>query len=229
MAEDTTQHFSMVANFDARCQIENCPYCVVFMPHNATSGMVRRRCEEITQATRMQMQTAALSYAHQVHALRRIMSTEDPTSRLDVVHFLGDMFDATFANQYADYMQPTGNYGPVRGRSVSASSPATAGRTATVGQNASGSEGTTTPLKNMEEEEYPRWEFVAGKDKRSKWTAYDREANRLLEEAFLMKEKHLSLEIDQWEYEIDLVNLTQLSRTTGTYRNVRRLTGPPSA
>ena len=199
------------------------------MPHNATSGMVRRRCEEITQATRMLMQTAAVSYAHQVHDLRRIMSTEDPTSRLNVVHFLGDMFDATFANQYADYMQPTGNYGPVRGRSVSRSSPATAGRTATVGQNASGSEGTTTPLKNMEEEEYPRWEFVAGKDKRSKWTAYDREANRLLEEAFLMNQKRLFLEIDQWEYEIDLVNLTQLSRMTSTYRNVRRLTGPPSA
>ena len=70
MAGDGSQHFSMVANYTG-CIIPNCAHCYVHLPHDATPEIVERRCFEITGAMRVQMQTAAMTYAHQINSLRQ--------------------------------------------------------------------------------------------------------------------------------------------------------------
>ena len=231
MAGDGSQHFSMVANFTPDCKIANCPYCYVDLPHNATPEMVDRRCYEITETTRVQMQTAAMTYAHQINSMRQIMTTLRPASRLHVVRSVVDLFDTSFAAEYETYMQPHADFNQPPGRGVSASSAAGAdGWNATAGPSASGSVGTTTrDSRYMEEEEYPRWEFRGGKAKKLKWMAYYREPCEMLEAAFDLRYKTLTLKIDEWQYELDLVNLPQRSVETGPCRDVRRLTGPPTA
>ena len=230
MAGDGSQHFSMVANYTG-CIIPNCAHCYVHLPHDATPEIVERRCFEITGATRVQMQTAAMTYAHQINSIRQIMSTLRPASRLHVVRSVVDLFDTSFAAEYETYMQPHADFNQPPGRGVSASSAAGAdGRNATAGPSASGSVGTTTrDSRYMDEEEFPRWEFRGGKAKRLKWMAFYREPCEMLEAAFELRCKTLTLTIDEWQYEIDLVNLTQRSVETGTCRDVRRLTGPPAA
>ena len=118
MAGDGSQHFSMVANFTPGCKIANCRYCYVDLPHNATPEMVERRCYEITETTRVQMQTAAMTYAHQVNSLRQIMSTMRPAANLHVVRSVGQLFDTAFAADYETYMRPHADFHPVPGRGV---------------------------------------------------------------------------------------------------------------
>jgi hypothetical protein len=221
----------MVANYTTGCKIANCPYCYVDLPHNATPEMVERRCCEITETTRVQMQTAAMTSAHQINSMRQIMSTVRPASRLHVVRSVVDLFDTSFAADYETYMRPHADFHQPPGRGVSASSAAGADRwNATAGPSASGSVGITThDSQYMDEEEFPRWEFRGGKAKRLKWMAYYREPCEMLEAAFELRCKTLTLTIDGWQYEVDLVNLTQRSVETGTRRDVRRLTGPPTS
>ncbi len=138
-------------------------------------------------------------------------------------------FDTSFAAGYETYMRPHSDFNQPPGRGVSASSAAD-GWNATAGPSASDSVGTTTrDSRYMDEEEYPRWEFRGGKAKKLKWMAYYREPCEMLEAAFELRYKTLTLTIDDWHYEIDLVNLKQRSVQTGTCRDVRRLTGPPTA
>ena len=231
MADDESHHFSMVANFTPTCKTTNCPYRYVDLPHNATQEMVVRRCYELTTTTQNQMRTSALTYAHQVNSLRRIMSTVGGTNRLDEIRLVIDLFDATFTAEYETYMHRNGDFTQPPGRGVSASSAAgDDGWNATAGPSASGSEGTAKrDSRYMEEEEYPRWEFRGGKAKKLKWMAYYREPTEQLEEAFRSGCQTLILKIDEWQYEIDLANLRQRSIETSTCREVRRLTGPPTA
>ena len=80
----------------------------------------------------------------------------------------------------------------------------------------------------MGDDEFPRWEFRGGKEKKLKWQAYYREPCELLEAAFELGIGQVVLTIDDWKYEVDLVNMTQRSLTTEAIRTVRRLTGPPA-
>jgi hypothetical protein len=81
----------------------------------------------------------------------------------------------------------------------------------------------------MGDDEFPRWEFRGGKGKKLKWMAFYREPCEMLEAAFELRAKKLTLTIDDWQYEVDLVNATQRSVATGTLRAIRRLTGPPAS
>ena len=231
MAGDGSQHFSMVANYTTGCMIANCPYCYVHLPHDATPEIVERRCFEITGATRVQMQTAAMTYAHQINSLRQIMSTLRPASRLHVVRSVGHLFDAAFAADYETYMRPHADFHPVPGRGVAASSGASADWwNGTAGPSGSGSVGTTRQESRfMGDDEFPRWEFRGGKEKRLKWRAFYREPCEMLEAAFELRAKKLTLTIDDWQYEVDLVNATQRSVATGMIRAIRRLTGPAAS
>ena len=80
----------------------------------------------------------------------------------------------------------------------------------------------------MGDDEFPRWEFLGGKEKKHKWQAYYREPCELLEAAFELGVGQVALTIDDWKYEVDLVNMTQKSLETSAIRTVRRLTGPPA-
>jgi hypothetical protein len=230
MAGDGDQHFAIVANYQTACMVADCPWCYLDLPHNATPDMVERRCYEITGLTRIQIQTAAITYARKINSLRQIMSTFGLPSRLHVVRTTGQMFDAAFAAEYETYMRPHANYHPVPGRSVASSSGATADWwNGAAAPSDSGDVGTTRPESRfMGDDEFPRWEFRGGKEKKLKWQAYYREPCELLEAAFELGIGQVVLTIDDWKYEVDLVNMTQRSLTTEAIRTVRRLTGPPA-
>jgi hypothetical protein len=83
----------------------------------------------------------------------------------------------------------------------------------------------------MDENEFPKWEYLGGKGKNLSWRAYYREPCELLEAAFELRLGQVALTIDDWKYEVNLVNMTQTSLTSETkaVRQVRRLTGPPAS
>ena len=228
MDGEVSEHFSQVPNFTPGCQTANCPYCYVRLPHNATPAMVQQRCYEISVSTRVQMQTAAIFYGHHNNSMRDILNTQRPDARLHVVRSVHELFDAGFAAQYETYMRPHADFNQLPGRGVSAPSAAGADvGNATPGPSASGSVGTTaSESRFMGEEEYPRWEFQGGKPKKLKWSVYSREQCDLLEAAFALQQGTLTLTIDGWVYEIDLLSMQQRSVNTGMLRGVRRLTGP---
>ena len=180
------------------------------------------------------MRTAAISYARHMSAVRNIMdSYATPPAKMHVVRTTAAMFDTEFAAQYESFMQHFGDYHPVPGRGVASSSGATAdwwqGAAAPSG---SGSVGTTKPESRfMADDEYPRWEFRGGKGKNLSWRAYYREPCELLEAAFELRLGQVALTIDDWKYDINLVNMTQTSLTSETFtvRQIRRLTGPPAS
>jgi hypothetical protein len=231
MAGDGSQHFSLAANYTPFCNLPNCPHCYVNLPHNATPAMVERRCYEISEHTRVQIHGALLIYGQQINSIRAIMNTLRPASRLPVGRSVHDQFDDWFVAQYQTFMRPHADSNQLPGRGVSASSAAGADWwNATAGPSASGSVGSTTrDSRYMDGEEYPRWEFHGGKVKKLKWMAYYREPCEMLEAAFQLHYKTVTLTIDDWQYEIDLVNMKQRSVETDTCRDVRRLTGPPAA
>ena len=67
--------------------------------------------------------------------------------------------------------------------------------------------------------------------KKFKWQAYNRELSELLEAAFELRLGQVALTIDDWKYEVNLLNMTQTSLTSETFsvRQIRRLTGPPAS
>ena len=228
---DLPEHFSQVANFTPECGTPNCPFCYVRLPHNATAQMVQQRCFEITTTTRMQMQSAALMYGHNINGLRSILDRVRPEARLHVVRSVEQLFDLEFATQYETYMRPHADFNQLPGRGGAAPSAAGADvGNATPGPSASGSVGTIDKESRfLGEEEYPRWEFQGGKPKKFKWSVYSREQCELLEAAFALQQGTLTLTIDGWVYEIDLLSMQQRSVNTGMLRGVRRLTGPAAA
>ena len=64
--------------------------------------------------------------------------------------------------------------------------------------------------------------------KKFTWQAYYREPCELLEAAFELRVGRVAFTIDDWAYEVDLANMSQISLTTAAIRTVRRLTGPPA-
>ena len=80
MAGDESHQFAMVTHGTQSCNTADCPFCYLDLPHNVTTEMVVRRCQEITAATQVQMRAGAINYAHQVDALRKITSALEPTS-----------------------------------------------------------------------------------------------------------------------------------------------------
>ena len=180
------------------------------------------------------MRTAAITYARHMSAVREIMDSYAlPPAKLHVVRTTAQMFDTEFAAQYETFMQPHADYHPVPGRGVASSSGATAdwwqGAAAPSG---SGSVGTTRPESRfMDENEFPKWEYLGGKGKKLTWRAYCRDPCELLEAAFELGLGQVALTIDDWKYEVNLVNMTQTSLTSETkaVRQVRRLTGPPAS
>ena len=232
MAGVGAQHCTVVATYQTPCGLANCPWCHLELPHNATPDMVGVRCYEITGSTRGHMQTAAITYARQMSAVGDIMASfAVPPYKLHVGRTTSQMFDKDFSEQYENLMQPHADYHPVPGRGVASSSGATAdwwqGAAAPSG---SGSVGTTRPESRfMDENEFPKWEYLGGKGKKLTWRAYCREPCELLEAAFELGVGKVALTIDdEWNYEVDLVNMKQRSLATEAIRAVRRLTGPPA-
>ena len=178
------------------------------------------------------MRTAAITYARHMSAVREIMASYAlPPAKLHVVRTTAQMFDTVFAAQYENIMQPHADYHPVPGRSVASSSGATADWwNGAAAPSDSGSVGTTRPESRfMNENEFPKWEYLGGKGKKLTWRAYCREPCELLEAAFELGVGKVALTIDdEWNYEVDLVNMKQRSLATEAIRAVRRLTGPPA-
>jgi hypothetical protein len=77
----------------------------------------------------------------------------------------------------------------------------------------------------METDEFPQWQYQGGK--KNKWTAYDRDSNGKLENAYTTGESSVTLSVEDWEYIVDLRVMSQWSGEAHRTRLVRRLTGPP--
>ena len=77
----------------------------------------------------------------------------------------------------------------------------------------------------MAEDEFPQWQYRSGA-KQNKWSAYDRPSNEQLEFAYNAGAVMVELCLSEWDYEVNLINLTQHSIEFGTVRGVRRVAGP---
>jgi hypothetical protein len=62
-----------------------------------------------------------------------------------------------------------------------------------------------------------------GGKKKNKWAPYDHATNEHLENAYHAGAVMVELKIDEWEYTVNLRDLTQTNTENGTIRRVRRL------
>jgi hypothetical protein len=74
----------------------------------------------------------------------------------------------------------------------------------------------------MDDDEFPQWQYMGGK-KKNKWAPYDHATNEHLEGAYQAGAVMVELTIDEWEYTVNLRDLTQTNSENGTIRRVRRL------
>jgi hypothetical protein len=62
------------------------------------------------------------------------------------------------------------------------------------------------------------WQYTGGK--KGKWTDYEEGVMTQLEEAFQMGWNVCDLRLGEWDYRINLKEMTQVSTETGTVRSV---------
>jgi hypothetical protein len=74
----------------------------------------------------------------------------------------------------------------------------------------------------MDVDEFPQWQYQGGKRK-NKWSPYDHGANEHLEGAYKAGATMVELVIDDWNYTVNLREMTQTNSENGTIRRVRRL------
>ena len=222
---------SVVLATSSRCPQHPCPFLHLNLSHTASEENVLQRCREATLATRLQFRNMATSYITLSSAARVILEGMGSTAKLPVALSAQELLGAEMCAEFAEAIVAIGDPSrppPSRGVKRAYSAGADGGY-ATVGTTATGSESTTTRKNRyMDADEYPQWQFKSGQQKRT-WTAYDRVWNERLEEAHSLDEHTVLLEIDGWRYLIYLVgNFRQLSLGTDSWRDVRRLTGPPA-
>jgi hypothetical protein len=74
----------------------------------------------------------------------------------------------------------------------------------------------------MDVDEFPQWQYQGGKRK-NKWSPYEHSANQHLEGAYKAGATMVELVIDDWNYTVNLREMTQTNSENGTIRRVRRL------
>ena len=213
----------------SQCPVQPCPYCAVALPHNATSDDVLARCKQMTTETNKELNTIVASYTFRCGAARHILRLHDTAKKLPAAPSMFDLVGPALCRDYSYHMapliDPLGHMPLPPPFGAHPMSPAAAAGP----QPSTGSRGTPTSMGDsrfLGDDEFPRWEFRGGKPKKLKWMPFYREPCELLEAAFELHLEHVTISIDDWQYDINLVNKTQRSLATGTVRDVRRLTSP---
>ena len=207
----------------SQCPVQPCPYCAVALPHNATSDDVVTKCQQMTTDTNTDLVTIVRSYTMRCGAARHILQIHDTARKLPAAPSIFALVGERLCCDYLCYMTtvidprqkcppppPDGHRLP-RGQEA-------------VGPQAStGSGSTPRGLKRwMDDDEFPQWQYMGGK-KKNKWSPYDHRTNEHLEGAYQAGAIMVELEIDDWEYTINLRDLTQTNTENGTIRRIRRL------
>jgi len=229
MSADSWQMVLVPPPAASQCPELPCPYCAIALPHNATSDDVLARCTQMTTETNKELNTIVASYTFRCGAARHILGRHDTARKLPAAPSMFDLVGPALCRDYACHMAPLIDPGgqmppPPPFGAHPMSSAAAAGPLPSTWSG-----GTPTSMGDsrfLGDDEFPRWEFRGGKPKKLKWMPFWREPCELLEAAFELHLEHVTISIDDWQYDINLVNKTQRSLKHGTVREVRRLTSP---
>ena len=216
MSADNWQIVSVPQGASSQCPVQPCPYCAVALPHNATPDDVVTRCKQMTTDTNKELNTIVSSYTKRCGAARHILRLHDTARKLPAAPSMFALVGAALCRDYSCCMAPL--IDPLEQMPPPPPD----------GAHPMGPAAAAPESRFMGDDEFPRWEFRGGKEKKLKWQSYYREPCELLEAAFELGVGQVALTIDDWKYEVDLVNMTQRSLTTAAIRTVRRLTGPPA-
>ena len=206
-----------------QCPVQPCPYCAVRLPHNATTDDVLARCKQMTTDTNTELNTIVSSYTLRCGAARHILRLHDTARKLPAAPSMFALVGAALCRDYsycmAPLIDPLEQMPPPPPDGAHPMGPAAAAGP----QASTGSGSTPTGLKRwMDDDEFPQWQYMGGK-KKNKWSPYDHRTNEHLEGAYQAGAIMVELEIDDWEYTINLRDLTQTNTENGTIRRVRRL------
>ena len=229
MSETSWQLVVVPQAFPSQCPVTPCPYCALGLPHDATSDDVLTKTKEMTCDTNKELNKTVCSYTYRCGAARHILTLHHNTTKLPAAPSMFDLAGPELCRNYSCHMapliDPRGHMPPPPPFGAHPMSPAAAAGPLP----STGSGGTPTSMGDsrfLGDDEFPRWEFRGGKPKKLKWMPFWREPCELLEAAFELHLEHVTISIDDWQYDINLVNKTQTSLKHGTVREVRRLTSP---
>jgi hypothetical protein len=206
-----------------QCPVQPCPYCAVALPHNATTDDVLARCKQMTTDTNTELNRIVSSYTLRCGAARNILRLHDTARKLPAAQSMFDLVGPALCRDYSCYMapliDPLGQMPPPPPDGEHPlSPPAAAGP-----HPSTGSGSTPQGLKRwMDVDEFPQWQYQGGKRK-NKWSPYEHSANQHLEGAYQAGAIMVELVIDDWNYTVDLRDMTQTNSENGTIRRVRRV------
>ena len=207
----------------SQCPVQPCPYCAVHLPHNATTDDVLARCKQMTTDTNAELNRIVSSYTRRIGAARHILRLHDTATKLPAAPSMFDLVGPALCRDYSCYMapliDPLGQMPPPPPDGAHPLSTAAAAGP----QPSTGSGSTPQGLKRwMDVDEFPQWQYQGGKRK-NKWSPYEHSANQHLEGAYKAGATMVELVIDDWNYTVNLREMTQTNSENGTIRRVRRL------
>ena len=223
MSADNWQMVLVPQAASSQCPVQPCPYCAVALPHNATSDDVLTKCKQMTTETNKELNTVVSSYTRRCGAARHILRMHDTDRKLPAAGCIFDLVGPALCRDYSYHMatliDPLGQMPPPPPDGAHPLSTAAAAGP----QPSTGSGSTPQGLKRwMDVDEFPQWQYQGGK-KKNKWSPYDHGANEHLEGAYNAGATMVELVIDDWNYTVNLHELTQTNSENGTIRRVRRL------
>jgi len=224
MSADNRSIVPVAQGASSQCPVLPCPYCAVALPHNATSDDVVAKCLQMTAYTNKELDTIVRRYAMRCGAARHILKIHDTARLLPAASSLFALVGEQLCRDYLWHMttviDPLERCPPQPHHD----GPHPMGPAAAAGPQAStGSGSTPTGLKRwMDDDEFPQWQYMGGK-KKNKWAPYDHATNEHLEGAYHAGAVMVELKIDEWEYTVNLRDLTQTNTENATIRRVRRL------
>jgi hypothetical protein len=223
MSADSWQMVLVPQAASSQCPVQPCPYCAVALPHNATSDDVLTRCKQMTTDTNKELNTIVSSYTLRCGAARHILRLHDTARKLPAAPSMFDLVGPALCRDYSYHMapliDPLGQMPPPPPDGAHPMSPAAAAGP----QPSTGSGSTPQGLKRwMDVDEFPQWQYQGGKRK-NKWSPYEHGVNKHLEGAYKAGAIMVELVIDDWNYTVDLHEMTQTNSENGTIRRVRRL------
>ena len=223
MTADSWQMVLVPQAASSQCPELPCPYCAIALPHNATSDDVVARCKQMTTETNKELNTIVASYTLRCGAARHILRLHDTARKLPAAPSMFDLVGPALCRDYSYHMapliDPRGQTPPPPPDGAHPMSPAAAAGP----QPSTGSGSTPQGLKRWTDvDEFPQWQYQGGKRK-NKWSPYEQGANQHLEGAYKAGAIRVELVLDDWNYTVDLHEMTQTNSVNGTMRRIRRL------
>ena len=213
----------------SQCPADPCPYCELRLPHTATTTDVLDKCLAMTTESNRELNKVVCRYTRHCGAARHIVQLLGSDTDLPVAPTLFALLGEALVNDYVHHMAPLVSPGGKCPPPAPNVAPPPTGASASADKKApdwSGRKGTPKGQKRwMAEDEFPQWQYRSGA-KHNKWSTYERAANEQLEFSFKNGAVKVELCLGDWKYEVDLIDLTQLSIEFGTVRGVRRVAGP---